>query len=198
MARAKAQADLLADLTFDPVSAFRAALQPIAPWDSIVDFATHPSYCGLKLYPRQITLLRLIYLETDQMTAYDLDVIESWRDGFLNNPRNPEGVQPDIWERVEYLKERGYRHFPHIEAIVGRRGSKGKIGGVLGAEKLAFMYSLDDWQSHYGVSPGKDGYLSIVATNSIQAKKFQFADIRETVENCTYLRKPSPVPRSTS
>lgn len=189
MVRSKAQADLLTDLSFDPISAFRAALQPTAPWSSIVDFATHPSYCGLKLYPRQITLLRLIYLETDQMTAYDLDVIESWRDGFLNNPRNPEGVQPDIWERVEYLKERGYRHFPHIEAIVGRRGSKGKIGGVLGAEKLAFMYSLDDWQSHYGVSPGKDGYLSIVATNSIQAKKFQFADIRETVENCTYLQK---------
>lgn len=184
----RGQKDLLAETSFDPIESFRKALQPVAPWDSIVDFATHPSFCGLRLYPRQLTLLKLIYLETENMSAYDLEVIEEWRNGFTN-PEFPEGVQEDVWIRVEYLKERGYRHFPHIEAIIGRRGSKGKIGGVLGAEKLAYLYSLGDWQEHYGVSPGKDGYLSVVATNSIQAKKFQFADIRETVEGCKYLQK---------
>jgi len=185
--RANGQKDLLTDLKFDPVQAFRSGLDPKPQWDSIIEFATHRSFCGLRLYPRQITLLRLIYLETETMTAYDLDVIEQWREGFLNHD-SPEGVQTDIWDRIQYLKERGYRHFPHIEAIIGRRGSKGKIGGVLGAEKMAYLYSLDDWQSHYGVSPGKDGFLSVVAVNSIQAKKFQFADIRETVENCKYLQ----------
>jgi len=185
--QSRAQKDLLAEIDYDPIATFRKALQPEAPWESIVDFATHPSFCGLRLYPRQLTLLKLIYLETEHMTAYDLDVIEQWREGF-KNPDMPEGVQEDVWVRVEYLKDRGYRHFPHIEAIIGRRGSKGKIGGILGAEKLAYMYSLGDWQEHYGVSPGKDGYLSVVATNSIQAKKFQFADIRETVEGCVYLQ----------
>lgn len=187
MARSQSQSDLLADVTFDPISTFRTALMPTQRWDSIVDFATHRSFCNQRLYPRQLTALKLIYLETDNMTAYDIDVIEQWRQGFMN-PDQPEGVQEDIWHRISYLKERGYRHFPHTEAIIGRRGSKGKIGGILGAEKLAYMFSLDDWQAYYGISPGKDGYLSVVATNSIQAKKFQFADIRETVEACAYLQ----------
>ena len=185
--RSQQQSQLITVADYDPVASFKTALNPQAPWDSIVDFATHRSFCGQRLYPRQLTLLKLIYLETETMTAYDLDVIEQWRKGFMD-PDMPEGVQEDIWTRVEYLKKRGYRHFPHIEAIIGRRGSKGKIGGILGTEKLAYMFSLDNWQSHYGVSPNKDGYLSVVATNSIQAKKFQFADIRETVESCKYLQ----------
>jgi len=180
------QADLLGGVKFEPFKSFRTSLNPTAPWDSIEDFAMHPSFCGLPLYPRQLTLLKLIYLETEQMTAFDLDVIEQWREGFTN--KEVEGVQPDIWERVNYLKERGYRHFPHIEAIIGRRGSKGLIGGVLGAEKMAYMYSLGNWQAHYGIREGKDGYLAVVATNMLQAKKFQFADIREVIEGCEYLQ----------
>ena len=180
-------ASVFDNVDFDPMAAFRDALKPNKPWESIVDFACHRSFCGQKLYPRQKTLLKLIYLETEHMTAYDIDVIEEWRRGFENRDA-PEGVQPDIWERIDYLKSRGYTHFPHVEAIIGRRGSKGKIGGVLGTERLAYMRALDDWQGHFGISPGKSGYLTVVATNSIQAKKFQFADIRETVGSCTYLQ----------
>lgn len=165
------------------------AFTPTSPWDDdIVTFATHHSFCGERLYPRQITLLKLIYLQTETMTDYDISVIEEWRNGFFN-PAQAEGVQPDIWERVSYLKERGYRRFPHIEAVIGRRGSKGKIGGILGAESLAYLYSLDDWQGFYGISPGKDGYLSVVATGKTQAVKFQFADIKETVTSCAYLQR---------
>lgn len=185
MARASQQQDLLAN--FSPLEQFKAALRPPAPWESIIDFATHPDFCGQKLYPRQQTLLKLIYLETENMTAFDLDVIEEWSKGFSRD-KERAGVQQDIWERVKYLKDRGYRHFPHIQSVMGRRASKGKVGGLLGAEKLAWMYSLDDWQDHYGISPGKDGYLAVVATNSIQAKKFQYADIREAVESCNYLK----------
>ena len=185
--RNKAQSELIASSGFDPLVNFGSALGGGPPWESIVDFATHKSFCNQRLYPRQLTLLKLIYLETETMTPYDVEVIEKWREGFMD-PDAPEGVQEDVWTRVEYLKQRGYRHFPHIEAIIGRRGSKGKIGGILGTEKLAYLFSLDNWQQHYGVSPNKDGYLSVVATNSIQAKKFQFADIRETVESCKYLQ----------
>lgn len=165
------------------------AFKPNSPWDDdIITFATHKSFCGERLYPRQLTLLKLIFLQTETMTDYDFEVIEEWRNGFFN-PAMAEGVQPDIWERVSYLKERGYRRFPHIEAVIGRRGSKGKIGGVLGAEAMAYLYSLDDWQAYYGISPGKDGYLSVVATGKSQATKFQFADIREAVTNCEYLQR---------
>ena len=182
------QREILVRSGYDPQQTILQALSRSTPWDDdIVTFATHPSFCGEKLYPRQITLLRLIYLQTETMTAYDVDVIEEWRKGFFN-PSQAEGVQPDIWERIDYLKQRGYRRFPHIEAVIGRRGSKGKIGGILGAESMAYLYSLDDWQAFYGVSPGKDGYLSVVATGKTQATKFQFADIKETITGCAYLQ----------
>lgn len=187
--RPSQQREILHNSEFDPRLEMLHAFTPASPWDDdIVTFATHPSFCGEKLYPRQITLLKLIYLQTETMTDYDISVIEEWRNGFLN-PAQAEGVQPDIWERVSYLKERGYRRFPHIEAVIGRRGSKGKIGGILGTESLAHLYSLDDWQGYYGISPGKDGYLSVVATGKAQAVKFQFADIKETITSCLYLQK---------
>ena len=183
------QREILASSGYDPMEEMVHAFSSSTPWDSdIVTFATHKSFCGEKLYPRQLTLLKLIYLQTETMTDYDISVIEEWRNGFFN-PAQAEGVQPDIWERVEYLKARGYRRFPHIEAVIGRRGSKGKIGGILGAESMAYLYSLDNWQDYYGISPGKDGYLSVVATGKTQATKFQFADIREAVTNCEYLQR---------
>ena len=170
----------------DLVGQFRSAMSQARPWDSIIDFATHPSFTGLRLYPRQQTLLKLIYLETENMTAYDMDVIEEWRQGF-KDPRTPAGVQEDIWERIEFLKANGYTHFPHIQAILGRRASKGMIGGVLAAERLGYMVSLDNPQEHYGIAEGKEMFLHVVATNQEQAKKFLFADVRQAVEQNPWL-----------
>lgn len=176
-----------ATANFDPFSSFKSALQIGTPWDSIIDFATHKSFCGLNLYPRQQTILKLIYLETENMTEYDKEVINRWAEAF-GDPTAPMGVQQDIWERVEYLKSKGYRRFPHVQAVMGRRASKGVTGGVCGAEGLAYMYSLDNWQEKFGLPDGKDGYMNCIATTQTQAKRFQFADIRQTIERCKYLQ----------
>lgn len=185
MLRADQQKHLL-DQEFNPIEVFRAGIRRAKPWDSIIDFATHRSYCGKRLYPRQRTLLKLIKLEVENFSDYDHAVIEEWTRGFQQ--RQPEGVQPDVMDRIAHLKARGYNHFPHVEAILGRRGSKGITGGVLGAERMAYMFSLGDWQAHYDVDPGADGYLTVVATNMTQAMRFQFNDIRRTVEKCRYLQ----------
>jgi hypothetical protein len=164
---------------------FINSIAPRKPFESIIDFATHRSFCNKKLYPRQRTLLKLIYLETENMTAYDIDVIEEWRSNF-SHAKIPYGIQADVWERVDYLKSHGYTHFPHVQAVMGRRASKGTIGGILGAERLAFMLGLDNPQAHFGVEEAKNLFLHVVATNMIQAKQFQFADIRSTVESCKF------------
>lgn len=157
------------------------------PWDNIVDFATHPDFCGLMLYPRQQTLLKLIFLETEAMTDYDLEIIEEWREGF-KRPRDRYGVQPDIWDRIKYLQEHGYRRFPHIQAVMGRRASKGLLGAILATEHIAYFHALDDWQHYYGVVANKAGYVSVLATSQSQAKRHQFADIRGLVSTCKYLQ----------
>ncbi len=172
---------------FDPIGSFKNSVRTGTPWDSIVDFATHPSFCGKRLYPRQMTLLKLIYLETEQMTDYDRDVIGHWAESFRSRTR-PWGVQPDIWERIDYLKANGYTHFPHVQMVMGRRASKGILGSILGAERIAYLYSLDDWQSHFDQVPGQVAEITVVATSLTQAVTRQFRDIRNTVMDCAYLK----------
>jgi len=172
---------------FDPIAQFQNALRSGPPWDSIVDFAIHQSFCGMKLYPRQLTLLKLIYLETENFTQYDWDTIGKWGESFKDRTF-PMGVQPDVFDRIKYLKDNGYHHFPHVQMVMGRRASKGIIGGIIGAERLAYFYSLDNWQQHFGIVDNAVGELTVVATTQGQAAKRQFADIRRTVERCAYLK----------
>ena len=169
------------------LSDMKNALRGGPPWDSIVDFATHRSFCNKRLYPKQLTLLKLIYLETDNMTDYDLEVIDGWREGFKAH-KDIMGVPPDVWDRVAYLQENEYDHFTQVQAVGGRRGSKGIVGSILGAERLAYFYSLGDWQAHFGLDPGSVGELTVVSVSQASAAKRQFADIRRTVEGCRYLR----------
>lgn len=171
---------------FDPLSQLRQSLTKKAPWSSIIEFATSEGYCGQGLYPRQQTLLRLIYLETENMTDYDLKVINEWRRGF--NDRIVCGVQPDIWHRVEYLKRRGYRRFPHIQAVLGRRASKGFIGAILGAEQIAYLIAMDNPQRNFNIREGKSVFLNVGATSQTQAQRQLFADIREVVQDCVWLQ----------
>lgn len=157
------------------------------PWSCISEFAVSDKYCGLTLYPRQHTLLKLVFLETENMTQYDLDVIEEWRANFTR-ARDVFGVQPDIWERVEYLKRRGYRRFPHIQFVLGRRASKGYLGAIIITEMISYLISLDNPQAHYGIMEGKDVFCNIGATSQTQAQRHQFADVRNVVEHCAWLQ----------
>lgn len=170
---------------FDPLATLRQSLTKKTPWSSIIEFATSEKYCGQALYPRQQTLLRLIFLEVDQMTSYDRQVIDEWRNGFTD--RIVCGVQPDIWHRVEYLKRRGYRRFPHIQAVLGRRASKGFIGALLGAEQIAYLIAMDNPQANFNIREGKSVFLNVGATSQTQAQRQLFADIREVVRDCAWL-----------
>lgn len=121
------------------------------------------------------------------MTQYDLDVIEEWRQGFQRNS-DVFGVQPDIWERVEYLKARGYRRFPHIQLVLGRRASKGFTSALVIGEMIGYLLSLDNPQRFYGVQDGKDMFGNVGATSQTQAQRHLFADVRNVVEHCDWMR----------
>ena len=165
----------------------RDAILPIELPD-IVTFAESEHFCNKKLYPRQRTLLRLMFLETDHMTDYDKEVIEEWRNNFFVG-EDRIGVPPDIWKRIEWCKENGYSHFREIEFIGGRRGGKGHLGGIIGAYQAYKMISLDSPQWYYGVDPNKDLYLFVTATNLSQARDYQYKDIAETISNAPCFEK---------
>jgi len=146
----------------------------------IVTFAEHPEFLGRKLYPRQKTLLRLMCLETEHMTDYDYEVIDQWTKNFDRNGVSI-GVSPDVLQRVDYLKANGYKHFKEVINITGRRGGKGHIGGIMGAYLNWQLIMLDDPQWYYGIDKSKDIYTLCVATNIEQAKRYQFADLSNSI-----------------
>ncbi len=162
----------------NPLEMMKGALGQDIRLPSIVEFAEHPSFLGGdRLFPRQKTLLRLMCLETENMTEYDIDVINKWAENFNPSDEVVMGINPDIWKRVEWLKANGYDHFKEIIAIIGRRGSKNHLGAILLAYQLWKLILLDDPQEYYGVASGKNIYITCVATAEKQAKQYQFADL---------------------
>lgn len=174
--------------SIDLRSAFARAIDPSPskPWDSVIDFAVHPDFCGNDLYPRQATLLKLIYLETEQMTDYDKRIVDMWSKSFADKAYTV-GVQEDIWDRVEYLQNNGYDHFREVQGVMGRRASKGHMGGILFNERLSSLVAMDDPQSFFGIEPGHDIYALVVATTGTQAQKFLFADVLSQVRKNRWL-----------
>ena len=164
----------------DFLSSATRALKKEPDIPPICDFAEHPAFLGRRLYPRQKTLLKLINLEVEQFTDYDLEVIEEWSKGFSKHGVSI-GISPDIWKRIDYLKENDYNHFKEVINITGRRGGKGHIGGILGAYNNWKLLQLDDPQWYYGIDRSKDVYLFCAATNIQQAKAYQFADLVNTI-----------------
>jgi hypothetical protein len=173
----------LANIT-NPLEMMKGALSEDVRLPSIVEFAEHPSFLGAdRLYPRQKTLLRLMCLETENMTEYDLRVINEWAEMFNPSDEIVKGINPDIWKRVEWLKANGYDHFGEIIAIIGRRGGKNHLGAILLAYQLWKLILLDDPQEYYGVARGKSIVITCIATAEKQAKELQFADLINLISN---------------
>ena len=167
----------------DFFTSFKKAVQPPSLPD-IITFAEDPAFCGKKLYPRQKTLLKLIFLEKENLTDYDMEVIDDWTSTFYYGGEEGQeriGIAPDVLERIDILREQNYSHFREVEFIGGRRGGKGHIGGIIGAYLAFRLITLDNPQWYYGIDTSKDLYSFVTATSQSQARDYQFKDIVETI-----------------
>lgn len=144
-----------------------------------IEFALSPDYLGRSLYPRQGTFLKLVFLRTDLMTDYDVEVINEWIQ--LWKESGDEGVLPDIWERMETCKAEGRPWFKDTLAIIGRRGSKGFLGGVSAAYVLWRYLALGNPQYHYGLDQDRHLAMFVFAAKKELAVKLQWADVANTI-----------------
>lgn len=134
---------------------------------------------GAKPFPRQKTLLKIIFLELDEFTDYDKFVIDEWMD---ETRKGGEVTIPlDLYDRMEWCIENGYHHFREIIFNGGRRGGKGFIGGKIAEYKVAQMISLGNPQRFYGIDDSKDMYLDVLATQYSQAQGMLFNDIKDAI-----------------
>lgn len=106
------------------------------------------------IYPRQMTFMKIIFLRDDLFTQFDYDVIGEWEETFLATGN--EGISPGIFERIRINKAAGRPWFRETQAVVGRRGSKGFMGGLAGAYVLwNYMNRPGGPQKYYGIDRDK-------------------------------------------
>jgi hypothetical protein len=180
-----------------------AELVPLSIWD-IVDEVSGPVLPDPitfviggqwlnrpNLYPRQATLLKIIFLRDDLFTPYDHDVIAEWIAEFhATNPNaGPEnkfeahtnGIQPDIYERIAWCRERGYRWFKEVLMAIGRRGSKGYVCSLAMSYVLWAYLARGDPQDYYGIDRDKQLAVMIFAGKKDQAKANLWGDLYNAV-----------------
>lgn len=136
------------------------------------------------IYPRQATLIKVIFLRDDLFTDYDLKVIEEWEESYRKTGNN--GISPQILERIAWLKEREYPWFREILLVLGRRGGKGYVTALCMAYILWTYMGFGDPQENFGVDRDKKLTLMCFAAKRDQAKDNVWTDIANVIlgSNC--------------
>lgn len=131
------------------------------------------------LYPRQATLLKVIFLREDLFTDYDYMVVAEWEASFREHEDN--GIVPDILVRMRILRERGYKWFREVLLVLGRRAGKGYVSALAMSYVLWNYMALGDPQEHYGVDRDKQLSCMIYAGKKEQAKANLWQDLANVV-----------------
>lgn len=136
------------------------------------------------LYPRQATLLKIIFLRDDLFTEYDLEVIKEWDETFKNTGNC--GINPGILDRIAWLKANGHKWFKEVVLVLGRRSGKGHISGIAMSYVLWNYMAKGDPQEFYGVDRDKKLTSLIFAGKLKQAIDNVFSDVKACVmsSNC--------------
>lgn len=127
------------------------------------------------LYPRQATLLKIIFLRDDLFTEYDLGVIEEWEENYRQTGNN--GIVPNVRFRIKLLKRQGYKWFREVLLVMGRRAGKGHVTALAMAYVLWQYMATGDPQSHYGIDRDKRLAALVFAGKRDQAKATVFGDL---------------------
>jgi len=145
-----------------------------------VTFCVSPDYLNRpNLYPRQATLLKIIFLRDDLFTDYDHAVIDEWEAAYAES--GEEGICPQIRERIRLLKALGARWFKEVLLVLGRRAGKGHISAIAMAYVLWHYMAKGDPQEHYGVDRDKKLACMIFAGKRDQAKTNLWGDLANVI-----------------
>lgn len=150
----------------------------------IIEFAESPKYLGRRLYPRQKTLLKIIFLE--DLDDYDKAVIKEWQVG--REGGGEVDIVPKLEKRIQFLKANNYQHFRVIQLVGGRRSSKGFLSAIIIAYKAYLLTLYDDMHRELNLPAGKEIFFPIVADSLDQAKAHQFADASDAIMDCKQLQ----------
>ncbi len=152
----------------------------------VMEFVTSDRYLNrANIYPRQATVLKIIFLQDELFTQYDHDVIGEWMQAFQDTADEQgvgnNGTQTDLYERIAICKAEARPWFRETLAVAGRRGSKGHIGGIAGSYVLWHYLAKGDPQGFYGVDRDKRLAALVFAGKKEQAKANQWKDLTNII-----------------
>lgn len=127
------------------------------------------------LYPRQATLLKVIFLREDLFTQFDYDVVEEWETSFRRSGNN--GITPGVLDRMRYLRATGYSYFREVLLVLGRRAGKGYVSALAMSYVLWHYMAKGDPQGYYGVDRDKQLACFIYAGKKEQARENLWKDL---------------------
>lgn len=138
------------------------------------------------LYPRQATLLKVIFLRDDLFTPYDREVIAEWMENYQNSKGEGDeigdnGTPPDLYERIAWLKSRGYKWFKEVMLALGRRAGKGYVSALAMAYVLWNYMGKGDPQDFYGIDRDKELVALIFAGKRDQAIANLWGDLYNVI-----------------
>lgn len=164
---------------------------------SVAEFVLGADFLDqFKIYPLQLTMLRVIFCEVDHLTAYDLAKLDELGTGFVKGPDAPVGrwlfeaapdrdyvmgTTPDLVDRMHEMRRRGRRWFREPNLVLGRRAGKGHIASITCARIVWELLALGDPQTHFGVPPSKRLQIPVFAGDQEQARFNLFGDIVATL-----------------
>lgn len=168
------------------------------PIPNVIQFVTGAEWLNRpSLYPRQATLLKIIFLQTEIFTEFDYRVIDEWTKGFsLNESKRIEsdeddavtvtfdgqwGIVPDILDRIEYLRGEGHMWFNVVLAVQGRRSGKGHLGGLGGSYVLWHYIAMPNAREFFGIDRDKRFASQVFAGKKAQARDNQWRDIANVI-----------------
>lgn len=146
-----------------------------------ITFVLSPKWCGRpQLYPRQATLLKVIFLRNDLLTEYDHAVIDEWEESFQRTGNN--GIVPGIRQRMAGLRLQGYFYFREVLLVLGRRAGKGYVSALAMAYVLWRFMAKGDPQEHYGIDRDKQLAAFIYAGKKQQARENLWKDLVNVIQ----------------
>ncbi len=161
----------------------------------IVEFATDQRFLGMKLFPRQGSLLKAMTLDVEHMTEFDLRVYAEWGAGFVpdldgDRPawQGTAGTTPDLMERVMWCRGQGRRWFRETLLLIGRRGSKGYLAAIFGAWQLHVLFCDGDVHERHGADPFKRLSWVVFAGKKDQAVANVFRDFKSVVTRSQWFK----------
>lgn len=157
----------------------------------VIEFTMSDAYLNRpNIYPRQATLLKVIFLQSELFTEYDYEVIGQWTEAYERSMDDKgegnNGIVPDVLDRIRICKAEGRKWFREVIMAIGRRGSKGFIGGIGIGYVLWHYLAKGDPQGHYGVDRDKRLACQVFAGKKEQARDNQWRDINNVIlgSNC--------------